>query len=105
MLEQKKAIDVVKNLLDKLDDEEERWSIVVLDRGWIFVGKLSYDERGHGVLKNAANIRRWGTTKGLPQLQSGPTDKTVIDPCSMTVRFASSILILDASEKGWADAF
>ena len=105
MLEQKEAIGIVQGLLSQFDDSQARWSIVVLDRGWIFVGELSYDDKGHGILRNAANIRRWGTTKGLPELQNGPTSETVLDACSMPIRFTSSILVLDASKEGWSNAF
>ncbi len=33
--------------------------IVVLDRGWIFVGDLEHHEDGHYKLSRASNIRLW----------------------------------------------
>jgi hypothetical protein len=53
--------------------------IVILQRGWVFVGR--YIQCGEYVtLKNAACIRRWGTTKGLPELaQRGPLGDTVLE--------------------------
>ena len=99
------ALEIVKTAAGKLEAQEYRWSIVLLDRGWVFVGKLSYDESGSGVLTNAANIRRWGTTAGLGEIQHGPTSKTVLDPCPLPVRFSSCILTFDVSEEGWAHVY
>ena len=53
--------------------------IVVLDRGWVYVGQV---ERLPDQLKihEAKNIRRWGTTKGLGQLAlEGAQPNTVLD--------------------------
>lgn len=52
--------------------------IVVLDRGFVYVGKVA-DEGENLRITNARNIRRWGTTNGLGELVSGPTDDTVLD--------------------------
>ncbi len=53
--------------------------IVVADRGWVWVGEVSR-EGEHLVIKNAKNIRRWGTTKGLGQLAlEGAQPNTVLD--------------------------
>jgi len=52
--------------------------IVVLHRGWVVVG--DYAKKGSEiVVSNALVIRRWGTTKGLGQLRSGPLANTVLD--------------------------
>ena len=56
-------------------------SIVVLDRGFVYVGNISFSE-DHQFLTvtNCRNIRVWGTTKGLGELaQNGPNSKTVLD--------------------------
>ena len=46
--------------------------IVVLQRGWIYVGK--FERIGNDCkLHNAYNIRSWGTTKGLSELVNGVT--------------------------------
>ena len=67
--------------------------IIVADRGWIFVGTVEDHEDGSVTITNCQNIRRWGTTKGLGELQDGPTAKTVADPypsvrCTPIVRIA-----------------
>jgi hypothetical protein len=54
--------------------------IAVLDRGWVIAGNCVREAE---VLRidNAKCIRRWGTTKGLGEIaETGPTDKTVLDP-------------------------
>jgi hypothetical protein len=54
------------------------FAIVVLDRGFVYVGDVSCDS-DWCVITNASNIRIWGTTNGLGELVSGPTSKTVLD--------------------------
>ena len=53
--------------------------IVILQRGWVMVGKFS-QEGSKCRLDNAAIIRKWGTTKGLGEIAAGgPTPQTVLD--------------------------
>jgi hypothetical protein len=60
--------------------------IVVLQRGWIYIGRFS--KKGNLCqLKNAYCIRTWGTTKGLPELVNGATEKTILDKCEGIVEF------------------
>lgn len=60
--------------------------IVVLQRGWIYVGIL---ERDGNLCKlhKAYNIRQWGTTKGLAELVNGVTASTKLDKCEGVVEF------------------
>ena len=54
--------------------------IVILQRGWVFIGNLSKQGNQY-FLTDANNIRKWGTTKGLGEIAlNGPTDKTILDP-------------------------
>ena len=54
--------------------------IVVLQRGWVFVGV--YSQKGMACkLENAKCIRTWGTTLGLGEIAlGGPTQTTKLDP-------------------------
>ena len=53
--------------------------IVILQRGWVMVGRYSQDG-SKCRLDNAAVIRKWGTTKGLGEIaDGGPTKNTVLD--------------------------
>lgn len=77
--------------------------IVVLQRGWVAVGKHSV-EGDEVVLTDASVIRRWGTTKGLGELRAGPLRDTVLDPAG-TVRAhrLAVVLTIDCEEAKWAD--
>lgn len=60
--------------------------IVILQRGWIYIGR--FNRTGNDCsLHNAYCIRTWGTTKGLQELVSGTTSKTVLDKCDGIVEF------------------
>jgi hypothetical protein len=75
--------------------------IVILQRGWVFVGRFS--KIGQDCkLENAYCIRQWGTTKGLGELVDGPTSKTVLDGAG-TVEFNELTIVakISASEDGW----
>lgn len=53
-------------------------NIVVLDRGFVYVGDVM-DEGEYLRVKNAKNIRLWGTKKGLGELTNGPLSETKLD--------------------------
>ena len=76
--------------------------IVILQRGWVYVGNFSKEKDGTCVLKNASCIRRWGTSKGLGELVNGPLQNTVLDAAG-TVRFneLTSIAMLDCKGDAW----
>lgn len=84
----------------------EDWGrqIVILQRGWVMVGKMK--KTGHQcVLEDAAVIRRWGTTNGLPELADcGPLSETKLEKTKMPVRFhyMTVIATLECSSK-WKD--
>lgn len=55
--------------------------IVVLQRGWVAVGKLDRSAAPQLKLENASIVRRWGTSQGLGELaMSGPQPNTKLDP-------------------------
>lgn len=59
--------------------EEHGLQIVVLDRGFVFVGDVSSDGDWL-VIANAKNVRRWGTSQGLGELAAkGPQPETKLD--------------------------
>lgn len=75
--------------------------IAVLDRGFVYVGRVSMDGE-FLVLRDAKNIRVWGTSKGLGELVSGPTSSTRLDPVG-TVRVPGRALIslIDVEQAKW----
>lgn len=81
--------------------EKLGWQIVILQRGWVMVGRLT--KTGHQcVLENASVIRRWGTTNGLGELaDTGPLPETRLEPCKLPVRFhwLTVIATIECGEK------
>jgi hypothetical protein len=72
--------------------------IIVADRGWVFAGACEDHEDGTVTIRNASNIRIWGTTKGLGELVNGPLSSTKYDAYG-TVR-CSPIVQINVI-KGW----
>lgn len=75
--------------------------IVIAQRGFVFVGRYSREEH-EIVLRDAKNIRRWGTKKGLGELWNGPKTETILDEAG-TVRLhpLQIIATLDVDAKAW----
>lgn len=83
---------------------EGNTKIAVLDRGWVYVGECAL-EGEILVIRNARNIRRWGTTGGLGELAAkGPQPETRLDACG-TVRapMRSVIHLIDCDQGAWAE--
>ena len=77
-------------------------AIVVADRGFVYVGEIDHDAE-FTVIRNARNIRRWGTTNGLGELAlEGPKNDTVLDATG-TVRIPANalIVIIDTEAALW----
>jgi len=76
--------------------------IVILQRGWVVVGRWSRDGDMCS-LEQAAVIRTWGTTKGLGELVGGPTSLTKLDPAGhVEFHILTVVATLDADEDAWA---
>ena len=82
----------------------KKYAIVVLERGFVYVGHLDTDPITKlNLLSDAKNIRKWGTDKGLGQLVvNGPTKNTMLDPCgTVLIPDRSIISIHPTDEKLW----
>lgn len=77
-------------------------TVAVLDRGWVFIGRLIKHETGIK-LEKAACIRRWGTTKGVGELAlHGPQSSTVLDEAGTVIVPASSVIcLIETTEEVW----
>lgn len=76
--------------------------IVILQRGWVYIGRYNQNENMMCELNNAYCIRKWGTTKGLPELKDGPTKDTVLDPAGkVTFHLLTTIAIIDVDGEAW----
>lgn len=111
-LEEMKFGDVLKliNLTkgNKKEPKEEYGGIriVVLQRGWVAVGRF-FQKGNKCRLENAATIRIWGTSgkAGLSYLaDNGPIEeKTVLDKTKNPIRFHELTVIhtYDCNEAAW----
>jgi hypothetical protein len=88
---------------DGIDPPAGDLKIVILQRGWVFIGRLAKDGDTY-TLSGAKNIRVWGTSNGLGQLAvDGPTSKTVLDPAGrVTFHELTVVATLDTDESKWS---
>ena len=80
----------------------EGFAIVVCDRGFVYVGQSTHDGEWC-VIRDAKNVRVWGTKKGLGQLAlEGPQKETVLDSVG-TVRVPARAVIgmIDTEVSKW----
>lgn len=76
--------------------------LVVLPRGWVMVGKC--EERNVKLfLSGASVVRRWGTSKGLPELaNNGPLSGTTLDgKCEMEFPMSAVIAKMKCNDEAW----
>lgn len=89
------------------DDTEHPIRIFVLDRGFVFVGRMP-DVSGCGMwitAKCCRCIRVWGTSQGLSELINGPLANTRMDDVmpSMTFGVRAHIYTIDeVNQTAWA---
>lgn len=82
---------------------ETEIKIVVLQRGWVLVGRFEKDGT-NCKLHNSSVIRNWGTTKGLGELaKNGPLSSTKLDGCNGLVEFdlLTVVLMISVDEEKW----
>ena len=105
-------IDIIKALISEEGNDNcstdfkvdgSKIKIVILQRGWVFVGKFS-KEGSSCKLTDAHNIRTWGTTNGLGELaESGTTGSTKLDKVNdVTFHELTSVAIIDCDDKVWS---
>ncbi len=58
--------------------------IVVLDRGFVYVGEVTCTD-AYVTIKDAKNLRIWGTKNGLGELRNGPLSETKLDPIGQVI--------------------
>lgn len=76
-------------------------AIVVADRGFVYVGHAEIED-DWCVVKNAHNIRVWGTTKGLGELVNGPTARTKLDAVgTVRIPMRAVISIINVNTEKW----
>lgn len=78
--------------------------ILILQRGWVMVGRLDHPDDHHLRLTDAAVIRCWGTTRGLGEIAAGgPTADTRLDSIgSVTAHELTVVAQVECDEDAWA---
>jgi hypothetical protein len=85
------------------DPEAHGLSLVVADRGFVWVGE-TITTPDWVEIKNARCVRRWGTSEGLNELaKKGPLTKTQLDaPADLKVSRKALIAIIPCEAEKWA---
>lgn len=85
-----------------VDHSESPIKIVILQRGWVMVGR--YSREGETVsLDGAKTIRRWGTSKGLGELVNGPLRGTSLDECGhVEFHVLAVVAEISCEESAWS---
>ncbi len=78
-----------------------RYKIAVLTNGWVLVGVVEDDHDQAIVFSRAANIRRWGTSKGVGELCRGPLSETVVDLIPQRTKVERKNVLFDFECTGW----
>ncbi|MGL5005107.1 MAG: hypothetical protein ACRDAM_19370 [Casimicrobium sp.] len=94
------GVNYVREDAAKVENGEIK--IVVLDRGFVYVGRVKVDG-DFVVISSAKNIRAWGTSKGLGELVNGPLANTRLDNVG-TVRAPVRALIhlIEVEQGKWS---
>lgn len=78
------------------------WKIVILAGGWVFAGQ-TFDAGDRIEIRDAKNIRRWGTTHGLGELaRCGARPDTVTDDYGVIFAQKTAIIAtIECEEDQW----
>lgn len=98
------VVDGVKYYSQEPREHEGDLKIVILQRGWILVGK--FERKGSDCkLRYSSVIRSWGTTNGLGEIaENGPTSSTKLDKNHGLVEFdyLTVVATLSCNEEKWS---
>lgn len=90
-----KSVQAVKPRTD------EGINLVILDRGFIYVGYVQVDD-DWVYISQAKNVRYWGTSKGLGELVNGPLPSTKLDDVGTVKAPLSAVIsLIKCEESKW----
>ena len=79
-------------------------SIVVLPRGWIFVGALTHNDDGTYELTRCENVRRW-SSGGFGGLTRGASSSgATLDKCESLSFDEQALILRGRLPRGWHNA-
>ncbi len=77
--------------------------IVVLERGFVYIGRVNEERDPVITIHGARSIIRWGTSQHLGELVGGPLHKTKLGaPCTVQCRISQVIHMIEVNQNGWA---
>ena len=86
-------------------DDSGEIKIVVLERGFVYVGRCSevMDDGGDKItIRDARSIIRWGTTEHLGELVDGPKENTKLGAsCTVMARVQQVIHMIEVNQDAW----
>ncbi len=75
--------------------------IVIADRGFVYLGRVKTDSEWVYV-RDALNLRVWGTTKGLGELVKGPLANTKTDATgNIKISRKALIALVEVEGEAW----
>jgi len=77
--------------------------IVVLERGFVYVGRVS-EQDDEITISGARSIIRWGTSQHFGELVNGPLANTKLGaPCDVRARWAQVIHTIEVNQDAWTE--
>jgi len=77
--------------------------IAVLERGFVYIGRVDQVD-GEIVIRGARSLIRWGTSKHLGELYSGPLPNTRLGAaCTVRARLQQLIHVIEVDEHAWCE--
>jgi hypothetical protein len=76
--------------------------IVVIERGFVYVGHVANGEKDV-IIRNARSVIRWGSSQHLGELVNGPLENTKMGAaCTVRVRESQIIHMIEVDQNAWA---
>ena len=79
--------------------------IVVIERGFVYVGRVSNGDGCDGqcvTIHGARSLIRWGSSQHLGELVNGPLENTKLGAaCTVRVRESQIIHMIEVSQDAW----
>lgn len=99
--------EYIKKTDAKNEEYKGEYKIVILQRGWVLVGK--FERTGNDCkIHQASVIRIWGTKNGIGEIaEGGPTSSTKLDKCHGVVEFdyLTVVATISVNESKWLQYF
>ena len=86
-------------------DQSGEIKIVVIERGFVYIGRVSDGDGDDGntvTIRGARSLIRWGSSQHLGELVNGPLENTKLGAsCTVRVREAQIIHVIEVNADAW----